>query len=128
LRKPVVLDASAALAVLYSEPGADRIIDEVQYAFLGTANLIEVYTKLIVDGLIADEAWKRIERLHCTICPVDEEQARLASTMIWATRPFGLSLGDRACIALAMQRDAIVYTTDKIWTKLDIGVEIRAIR
>jgi PIN domain nuclease of toxin-antitoxin system len=44
------------------------------------------------------------------------------------TRPYGLSLGDRACLALAIRRKATVYTTDAAWKNLNLGIEVEVIR
>jgi PIN domain nuclease of toxin-antitoxin system len=73
-------------------------------------------------------ARRQISALQCEICPLDLSQARLASEMIWDTKPLGLSVGDRACLALAIQRKARVYTADRIWSKLSLGIEIQVIR
>jgi len=62
------------------------------------------------------------------VCFFDEEQARVAAELIGKTRPIGLSLGDRACLALAIERKAAVYTTDKAWKQLDLGIEVAVIR
>jgi PIN domain nuclease of toxin-antitoxin system len=58
----------------------------------------------------------------------DDLQARLAGELVTQTRPYGLSLGDRACLALAIQRKATVYTTDAAWKKLNLGIEVEVIR
>jgi PIN domain nuclease of toxin-antitoxin system len=77
-------------------------------------------------------AWNRVLNFQCQICPLTEAQARVAAELLTATRPYGLSLGDRVCLALAIERRAKVYTTDRIWTQvsknLSIGVEIEVIR
>jgi PIN domain nuclease of toxin-antitoxin system len=54
--------------------------------------------------------------------------ARIAAELILVTKPYGLSLGDRACLALAIDRNATVYTTDKVWKNLSLGIEIELIR
>jgi len=123
-----VFDSSAVLAVLFDEPGGDAIVGLLRGGLLSSANLIEVHTRLIVDGVPPDLACSRIRSLGLEICPLDALQARHAAEMIWATRPLGLSLGDRACLALAMQRKATVYTTDRVWKKLDLEIEVEVIR
>jgi PIN domain nuclease of toxin-antitoxin system len=123
-----VLDSSAVLAVIFDEPGGEVVVDLLQGGLLSTVNQTEIHTKLLLDGRAANIAWNRVRNMGVEVCFFDDEQARIAAELIWETRPFGLSLGDRACLALAMQRKATVYTTDRIWKKLDLGIEIVAIR
>ena len=123
-----VLDSSAILAVIFAEPGADKVADKTRGALLSTVNLVEVQTRLILRGSDPDFAWRGIQKLNYEICPLDEEQARIAGEMIGKTKPLGLSLGDRACLALAIQRKGKVYTTDRAWTSLSLGIEIEVIR
>jgi ribonuclease VapC len=128
LDSPIVLDSSAVLAVLYREPGGDKVVDLMEGALLSTTNLIEVHTKLLLDGVPEASAQTLIHRLRCEFCPLGQDQAQIASEMIWETRRYGLSLGDRACLALAIQRKATVYTADRSWMQLSLGIKIEAIR
>ncbi|MGB9406136.1 MAG: type II toxin-antitoxin system VapC family toxin [Terracidiphilus sp.] len=123
-----VLDSSAVLAVIFSEPGGEAVIDLLQGGLLSTVNLTEIHTKLLLDGRAADHAWNRARSMGLEVCFFDEEQARIAAELIGITRPFGLSLGDRACLALAIQRKATVYTTDRVWKKLPLDIEVEVIR
>ena len=123
-----VLDSSAILAAIYSEPGSDQISALPRGALLSSVNLVEVQSKLILDGSTPIFAWSRIFELGCEVCAFDGAQARIASEMIRQTKPFGLSLGDRACLALAIERRAIVYTADQVWRNLSLGVQIEIIR
>jgi ribonuclease VapC len=125
----IVLDASAMLAVLNHEPGSEKLPPEMlSSAAASTVNLAEVHTKLVSRGGDPDEAWED------TLCAVDEpvpftlEQARIAGNLVTETRVLGLSLGDRACLALGIALHAPVYTTDKSWKNLKIGVRIHVIR
>ena len=130
-----VLDSSAVLALLQNEVGG-AIVSQViaacaagSYgAFLSAVNLTEVHSKLIGRGAPAQLSWKKIVSLQCDVCPYTSEQARIAAELILVTKPFGLSLGDRACLALAIERKAPVYTTDHEWKKLSLGIEIEVIR
>jgi PIN domain nuclease of toxin-antitoxin system len=79
-------------------------------------------------GVPSEVAWKRMQSVQCEVCVFTGEQARIAAELMPITRPYGLSLGDRACLALAIQRKATVYTTDKVWKKLSLGIEIEVIR
>jgi ribonuclease VapC len=121
-------DASAVLAVLLNEPGGAAIAATLENALLSTVNLAEVHTRLLLRGIPSDRAWGRVQSLHCEACPFSEEQARIAAELITATKPYGLSLGDRACLALALDRKAAVYTTDRLWKSLPLGIEVQVIR
>ena len=123
-----VLDSSAMLAVIYQEPGADRVVPRMRGALFSTVNLVEVQSKLILKGAKPDFAWRGIAGFQCDICPLDAEQARVASGMAWMAKPLGLSLGDRVCLALAIQRKATVYTADRAWSGLTLGIKIELIR
>jgi len=124
----IVLDASALLAVLRGETGADRVTDCLNQSIVSSVNIAEAQTKLVDAGMEEGNAWWHIAELNCNSVPFDDRQARVAGALVRLTRPFGLSLGDRACLALAMERKATVYTTDRIWTKLALGIQIEVIR
>ena len=126
--KTSVLDSSAVLAVIFNEPGGEKIVDLLQGGLLSTVSLAEIHTRLLLDGRPADFAWNRILSMGFEVCFFDDEQARLAAEMIGKTRPFGLSLGDRACLALAIQRKAKVYTTDRVWKNFALGIDVELIR
>jgi ribonuclease VapC len=124
----IVLDASALLAVLNRELGADKLTSEMlSTATSSTVNLAEVQGKLVSLGLAPGDAWE------ATLSPIREataftaEHAEAAGNLITKTRP-GLSLGDRACLALGIVLRAPVYTADKSWKKLKLGVPIHLIR
>jgi PIN domain nuclease of toxin-antitoxin system len=125
----VVLDASALLALLNQEPGAQKLtLELLRQATASTVNLAEVQAKLVREGADPDEAW---ELAHAPISeaePFTSEQAKIAGTLVGQTRPLGLSLGDRACLALAMVLGAPVYTTDKDWKNLKLGIPIHVLR
>jgi ribonuclease VapC len=123
-----VLDASAVLALLKREPGAERVRAVLDRAILGAVNAAEVQSKLVDLGLSRHAAEARIRFLGCRIPAFSEEQAIEAGSLIAHTRSLGLSLGDRACLALAIDRKATVYTTDRAWKNLSLGIEIEVIR
>jgi ribonuclease VapC len=116
------------LAVLLGERGSDLVVPILEGSLLSTVNLVEVHTRMISLGTAAPHAWDSILNLQCEICPLSETQTRIAAELVATTRPFGLSLGDRACIALAIERNAKVYTTDRAWKNLNLGIEIEVIR
>ena len=125
----VVLDASALMAVLNNEAGADKVTAEVLlHAVSSTVNLAEVQGKLVQQGDTPDEAW------NVALVPIREamvftaDQAKIAGALVSQTRPLGLSLGDRACLALALVLKAPVYTADRSWKNLKLGIRIHVIR
>jgi ribonuclease VapC len=125
----IVLDASALLAVLNREPGADKLTPQLlNAATSSTVNLAEVQSKLVNRGLSPQEAWE------ATLSPIREpaaftaEHAMTAGNLIVETRALGLSLGDRACLALGLALGAPVYTADKSWKSLKLGLRIHIIR
>jgi PIN domain nuclease of toxin-antitoxin system len=123
-----VLDSSAILAVLFNEPGAEIVLPILRGALLSTVNLAEVHARMLESGAQAQQAWNWITNLQCEVCFFTDEHARAAAELRPITRPFGLSLGDRACLALAIERKATVYTTDKVWKKLSLGIDVEVIR
>ncbi len=125
----IVLDASAVLALLNREPGTDRLTPELlRDATCSTVNLAEVQTKLVSAGGNPDEAWEDTLSPIRQAAPFTEEQARIAGSLVAKTRALGLSLGDRACLALGLALKAPVYTADRSWKKLELGIRIHVIR
>ena len=120
-----VLDSSAILAVLFNEPGSEAVLPLLEGALVSAVNLAEVHGSLLRRGAKADFAWTRVVELGCEVCPFDAEQARLAGELSTRT---GLSAGDRACLALAMEHKATVFTTDRRWKDLELGIEVEVIR
>jgi len=123
-----VLDASAILAILFQEPGAENLTDEIlDTAVVGMVNLAEVQAKLVKMGHDPEDAWNDA----LSVVPAEDyslEQAKTAGTLVRNTAQFGLSLGDRSCLALAIALNAEVYTTEKLWKNLKVGVPIHVIR
>jgi ribonuclease VapC len=126
---PVVLDASALLALLLGEAGADRVADLLPRSSVSAINLSEVTAKLNERGM--PEVWVRaaLGDLDLDVHAFDEAAAFAAGRLRQPTRGHGLSLGDRACLALAMRLDAIAATADHAWAGLDLnGLRIELIR
>jgi ribonuclease VapC len=126
LADAAVLDATALLALMRNEPGAEVVSACLPDAVISTVNQAEVQAKLVAAGLSDQDAWWHIAEIGCQSVPFDEEQSRIAGGL--ARHPFGLSLGDRACLALAIQRNATVYTTDAAWKNLGLPIPIAVIR
>lgn len=125
----VVLDASAMMTMLNREPGADQLTPDILVNAIGsTVNLAEVQGKLVERGIPPANAWVAALNSVQEVIPFTAEHARTAGTLISQTRPFGLSLGDRACLALALERKAPVYTADRSWKNLKLGIRVHVIR
>lgn len=124
----IVLDASAILAMLLAEPGADKVADAIQGASISAVNFSEVGAKAVDHGADIDLAFSKLREMPLRVVPFDRDQAETASRLRQATRSLGLSLGDRACLALAQCLGARVLTADKAWVSLDLGIEIVLIR
>ncbi|MEG3152185.1 type II toxin-antitoxin system VapC family toxin [Sphingomonas sp. ZT3P38] len=121
----MVLDASALLTVLQGQPGAERVIEVLPDAIISAVNLAEVASKLQERGMPDDRVTANIEALELTVAPFDGRLAIEAGLLRASTRSAGLSLGDRACLALARSLGATAVTTDRAWEALDIGVRNR---
>ena len=123
-----VLDSSALLALLRKEPGADRVAAAGRQSVVSTVNLAETATVLTDIGIPKADLRSVLSDLSLTTVPFDEEDALLAAELRPVTRAAGLSLGDRACLALAQRRKLPALTADRAWADLDLGIEVRLIR
>lgn len=124
-----VLDASALLAALQGERGSEKLTpDFLSTAKISTVNVAEIQTKLVSRGIAREDAWESIVRAVGEIVPFSPEHAKMAGDLVAETHMLGLSLGDRACLALGFLTKAAVYTTDSSWAKLKLGIRIHVIR
>jgi len=123
-----VLDASAVLAHLRDEEGGDMVLPVMETSLLSAVNLAEVATRLLDLGISAADIEGLSERLLCEVILFDEDLALSTGRLRAATRHLGLSLGDRACLALAQREGLPVLTGDRSWAKLDVGVQVVLIR
>jgi ribonuclease VapC len=125
----VVFDASAMLALLHHERGEEKLTADLLARSVASAvNLAEVQSKLVKNGGDPKVAWRDALASVSSVEPYTREHARIAGDLITTTEKFGLSLGDRSCLALAIALNAPVYTTEKIWKDLRIGIPIHVIR
>ena len=125
----VVLDASVLLALLNNESGSEALTPELlSDATSSTVNLAEVQTKLVSEGGDPDEAWEDTLSPIREAAPFTDTQAKIAGDLVAQTRRLGLSLGDRACLALGIELKAPIYTADRSWKTLKLGVRIHVIR
>ncbi len=123
-----VLDASALLTVLFQEPGATAVADVIaEGAAVSTVNLSEVAAALVRHQRDAEHILRAVTA-QVTVEPFTIEDA-LAAAALWATtRVAGLSLGDRACLALAQRLGVPAVTADRQWATTDLGVTIELVR
>ena len=125
---PVVLDASAVLAWLHDEPGAEVVDPLLAGACLSTVNLAEVWQKLDDRGVDADRAVARLRLLGVRIEPFSDADAGHAGRLWRIGRRAGLSLGDRCCLALASRLGGSALTADRSWADVGLSVRVRLIR
>ena len=121
-----VLDASAVLAVLRQEVKPGTV--ELEGGVLGSVNLAEVITVLVRNGKPVDTLVAELELLGVVIKPFSALEAERAGRLYELTRPYGLSLGDRACLAVADLLGATAVTAESVWTKVEHGVKVEVIR
>ena len=124
----IVLDASAVLAHLRGETGGDVVVERLAGGLVCTVNLTEVVQKLVEDGLSDIDIRAAMDDLAFAVVEFDETLAFAAGLLRRPTRSKGLSLGDRACLALARRENLPVLTADRVWAELDLGVEVVLIR
>jgi ribonuclease VapC len=123
----IVLDSSAILAEINGEPGQEVVSRHRQTGVMSTVNFSEVLSKLSEQPQFAGIPPVKLLDALVTI-PFDRKQAIIAGELRPRTRHLGLSFGDRACLALAMQRNSPVLTADRKWASLNLGIEIKLIR
>lgn len=124
-----VLDSSAVLASFYGEAGADTVDEILRGAVISTVNVAEVISKLVERGMPADMAKSTLIDTGMEIVPFDLNHAEVTGHLRGKTRADGLSLGARACLALAKQINGRAVTADRAWTAVeDLGVDILLIR
>ncbi len=123
-----VLDASAILAFLRGEPGADIVAGFRGDAIASAVNIAETGTRLADHGATPAEVRRSIALMAMEIISFDVEQAHAAAGIRDATRRRGLSLGDRACLQLAIRSGLPAVTADRAWAGLGIDVDIHVIR
>ena len=126
---PVVLDASAVLAFVRGEEGADRVLPHIGNAIISTVNLQEVIKEMILAGMNGDEVREVLDSLRLDVRPHDERAAYRAGALVMQTRQYGRGMGDRSCMALGLELDTTVLTADREWKRVEIeGLSLEHIR
>jgi len=123
-----VLDASAVLAVVLSEEGKDSVLSLIDRPLVSTVNMAEARSKLADFGLTSPQISASLSLMDLDIIDFNDHQSKLSGDLRNETRIAGLSLGDRACIALAISMGAEALTTDRTWSKINLPISIRQLR
>ena len=124
----IVLDASALLAVLLGEPGQGRVIDALPDSVISAVTWAEVVARLVERQATEAQIAGALPLVGKGLVAFDAAQGETSGRLRKVTRSFGLSLGDRCCLALAISLSAPVLTADRAWAGLDVGVRIELIR
>lgn len=124
----IVFDSSVILAHLNNEPGADRAAAFLGDAVMCAVNLSEIVAKLVERGASLALIRPALSRYGLQIVSFDEDLAERAGALRASTKAFGLSLGDRACLALADRSRLPVMTADRVWKDLDLHIEVQTLR
>ena len=123
-----VLDASALLAFVKGEPGADVVARLLGDAVISAVNFAEAVTKLVEKGMTIDLARSALGIANVDVVDFDRGLAEQTGGLVARTKSLGLSLGDRACLALAARERVPAITGDRAWSTLDLGIAVRLIR
>ena len=124
----VVLDASALLALLRNEPGADIVRQHLPSSLISAMNYSEVLKKTIEVGGSSDAVRLHVGSLPISIVAFDTSHAESTAELYPLTKPLGLSFADRACMALGIRSDCIVLTAEQKMAKAKVSVNIVLIR
>ncbi|HBL30267.1 MAG TPA: PIN domain nuclease [Acidobacteria bacterium] len=127
-RRSCVLDASALLAFLRGEPGGEVVEEMLGTSAISSVNWSEVIQKALEHKIPVKGLREELESLGLEILPFTAGLAEKTAGLREETRSFGLSLGDRACLALAADLGRPAVTTDRVWADLDLRVEVRVVR
>ncbi len=125
----MILDASAVLALIHDEPGADLVANAMDESTIGAPNLAEVIGKLVDAQINPADVRQLLIAAGVIIEPLTADDAELVGALRSIKGGRQLSLGDRCCLALTIRSaPAIVITADRAWQKLDLPIEVRLIR
>jgi len=123
-----VLDASALLAMLHDEPGGEGVRPQLPQASISSVNWAEVVQKCLARGVETTGLRTDLEALGLQISPFTSEDAETSGRLWTIRRSLGLSLGDRACLALGLRLSVPVLTADKSWSELHLDIPIQLLR
>ena len=124
----IVFDSSVVIAILKQESGFSTAESSLSEALISTVNLSEVATYLARNGVPSDTIQEVLASFPIQVVPFEESLAIQTGCLYSSCKHLGLSLGDRACLALAISRKLPVLTADRVWSKLDLGIPIQVLR
>ncbi|MGH6786888.1 MAG: type II toxin-antitoxin system VapC family toxin [Novosphingobium sp.] len=123
-----ILDASAMLALIFDEPGADLVAPVARGSSLLSVNFSEVVQRVIAIDGIPERADEAVDRLEINVVPFDRRLGRVTAELRERTAFMGASFADRACLAMGVVTGLPILSSDRDWGKLDLGIDIRLIR
>jgi ribonuclease VapC len=124
----VVLDASALLAYLRQEPGAERVDALLADARMTSVNWAEVVQKSLSAGVDVEGMREDLQALGMQVEPFLPADGQQTGRLWVLSRPLGLSLGDCACLSLGLRLGLPVVTCDRAWGQLPLDLEIQMLR
>ena len=124
----IVFDSSVVIAILKQEPGCSTAESSISDALISTVNMSEVATYLARNSVPKDTIQEVLASFPIQVVPFEESLAIQTGCLYSSCKHLGLSLGDRACLALALSRKMPVLTADRVWSKLDLGISIQVLR
>lgn len=124
----VVLDVSALLAMLLGEVGAEQVEQLLPTAIMSNVSLTETVSFWVRNGGGLEETVQWLQQLPISWEGFSTGQAIIAASLVTLAKPYGLSLGDRACLALAIDKNLPVYTADRVWANLVLPVPVKLVR
>lgn len=128
MKNSVVIDSSVIIALMNEEKGCEKAEEYLEKSIISSVNFEETLVVLNRAGLPIEEGREIIKHWVGEIVPFDEELSYVSASLWEQSKKHGLSLGDRACLALGIAKKLKVITADKIWQKLDLGLEIELLR
>lgn len=124
-----VMDASALLAYLQAEAGEREVSEAIDGALMSTVNYCEVHQRLSLENESSAELLPLLQALGLEVVPFTVQDAEIASSLWRSSRNLGLSLADRACLALGIRHELPILTADRSWLKIrDLDAQVRVIR
>lgn len=124
----VVLDASVIIAAVLREPGGERAVGHSLPPLVSAVNYAEVLTRLVDLGRHSNAVHEALSLVPMEIVGFEQRHAEISAELRSETKPYGLSLGDRACLALAISRKAKALTADRAWERIALPIEIEFVR
>ena len=122
-----VLDSSAVLALILNEDGGDGVLPFLENSLISSVNHAEIVTRLVREGLSGPDLEEAVRLVSLQIEPLTQAQSVQAGLLYSAGRVIGLSLGDRCCLALALEKEATVVTADHAWLNIAKVVDLEIV-